>query len=438
MSFPSRPGAAQAGNPVPRWYQGISRAQWLLLVVACIAWIFDSYASQIFNVTRGVMLGDIFHLKTGDPGITFWGESFLSISLAGGAVGGIFFGSLADRLGRRPAMILTILTFTVSCGLIGLAQSAWQVAVCRFFVCVGASGGWSVGAALVSEMFPPRSRAQAGGIFHSTSAGGIWLAVLVGMAIDPRWRLGYLIGFVPIVLIFFVRTGVTESQAWTEEAGQAGSPKRGSLRELLLVRPWWPRAILGMLLASVGVGTYWCITVGGQDLVQDFLMRRGVDAATALAKAQFDYGFLISGGSFVGSLLFGPFTQWLGRRKAFALAILSGIAIVPATWYLPRSYGELMLMLPLYGILTAGFHSGFAIYFPELFPTHLRGTGAGFCFNAGRLIAAVMLVFSGWLKSRHGLELREATCLLTLLYVPALVCLWYLPETKGKKLAEIT
>ena len=427
------PPAAQP----PRWYQGISRAQWLLLLVACVGWVFISYASQIFNVTRGTMLGDLLHLKAADPGITFWGEAFLSVALVGGAVGGVFFGSLADRLGRRPTMIITIFTYTISCGLIGLAHSAWQVAVCRFIVCGGAAGGWVVGAALVAEVFPTRSRAQAGAIFHATSALGIWTAVLAGMAVGAQWRLAYFVGVVPIVLVFFVRAGVRESQEWTKDAGRAGSPPRGNLKELLLVRPWGSRAIFGMLLASVGLGTYWCITVGGQDLVQNFLVRRGTDPATALARAQFDYGFLISGGSFIGLIAFGPVAQWLGRRKAFACAIVGGLLVVPATWYLPQTYGQLLLLLPLYGFLTSGYHSGFAFYLPELFPTHLRATGAGFCFNGGRLIAAGMLVFSGWLKSRHGLELRAATTLLSLLYLPGLLCLWFLPETKGEELAEV-
>ena len=118
--------------------------------------------------------------------------------------------------------------------------------------------------------------------------------------------------------------------------------------------------------------------------------------------------------------------------------MLGGMFIVPVTWYLPQNYGQLLCLLPLYGFLTFGFHAGFAFYFPELFPTHLRGTGTGFCFNGGRLLAAVVLGFSGWLKSRPGLDLRQAVCILALFYLAGLVCLWFLPETKGEKLAEMT
>jgi hypothetical protein len=117
--------------------------------------------------------------------------------------------------------------------------------------------------------------------------------------------------------------------------------------------------------------------------------------------------------------------------------MVGGLLIVPATWYLPQTYAQLVWVLPFYGCLTFGYHSGFAFYFPELFPTQLRGTGAGFCFNGGRLLAAAILLFSGWLKSRPGLDLRTAVCLMSLLYLFGLVCLRFLPETKNERLAAV-
>ena len=421
-----------------RWYHGVSHAQWLVLVIACATWIFDSYDAQIFNVTRTDILADVLHLRAGDAAIKFWGEMFLGIYLIGGAIGGSYFGSLADRIGRRPTMIITILIYTTFSGLTCLAQTGWQVAALRFVVAMGTAGAWAVGASFVAEVFSARSRAQAGALFHSTSNIGTALASLVGMAVGTNWRLAYLLGVLPVAMVFWVRACVQESPSWKEQADKAGSQPRGNFKDLLLVRPWAPRALLGMCLAAVGIGTYWCITVGGQDLVQDFLVRHGVDAAAARPRAQFAYGFLINGGGFLGAIAFGPLAHWLGRRRAFGAVMLGGMFIVPVTWYLPQAYGQLLCLLPVYGFLTFGFHAGFAFYFPELFPTHLRGTGTGFCFNGGRLLAAVFLGFSGWLKSRPNLDLREAVCILALLYLVGLVCLWFLPETKGEKLAEMT
>src|SRR5258708_38933679 len=121
-----------------------------------------------------------------------------------------------------------------------------------------------------------------------------------------------------------------------------------------------------------------------------------------MANAKFADGLLINGCGMIGAIAFGWFAQWLGRRRAFTWALLAAVVIVPVTCYLPQTYGQLLVLLPFFGCLTFGFHSGFALYFPEMFPTHLRGTGTGFCFNCARLLAAPLLVFSGWMKSRPG------------------------------------
>jgi hypothetical protein len=108
--------------------------------------------------------------------------------------------------------------------------------------------------------------------------------------------------------------------------------------------------------------------------------------------------------------------------------------VVPLTCYAPAAYWQLLALLPLYGFFTLGIHAGFAIYFPELFPTHLRATGAGFCFNGGRLVAASVLVFSGWLKAQPGMDLRLAVTLLSSLFLLGAGIVWFLPETKDQPL----
>jgi MFS family permease len=141
-------------------------------------------------------------------------------------------------------------------------------------------------------------------------------------------------------------------------------------------------------------------------------------------------------GAAVGMLAFGPLSARLGRKRVFVLYQLGALVIVPVTCYAPSSYGQLLVLLPLYGAFTLGMHAGFAVYFPELFPHHLRSTGAGFCFNGGRLLAAPMLVFSGWLKSLPGMDLRLAVTLLGLLFLPGILIVFFLPETKGRPLPE--
>ena len=429
------PNAAAPARPPQRWYQGIAPSQWLVLAIVSAGWIFDVYEAQIFNITRESLLSEILRLPPDAPAIKFWGDVFLGVFLAGGALGGTLFGSLADRIGRRPTMIITILVYSVFSGLTFFAQSAWQVAALRFIVALGTAGEWAVAATFVAEVFPARSRAQASAIFHASSNIGTWIAALAGIAVGANWRYAYLLGVVPALLVLWVRARSPESSSWAQAHGDARK-KPGSFKELLFTPPWGRRAICGMLLAVTGLGTYWGVTVAGQDLVKAFLVKHGTPPAEALAKAKFDYGLLINGGGMAGSVLFGFFAQWLGRRRAFLYALCGAAIIVPVTCYVPQTYGQLLVLLPFFGFLTFGFHSGFAIYFPELFPTHLRGTGTGFCFNCARLLAALLLVFSGWLKSRPGLDIRAAICLLAVLYLVGLIFVLLLPETKGQPLAE--
>src|SRR5581483_5656766 len=205
-----------------RWYDGIGPSQWLVLALVSAGWIFDVYESQIFNITRDSLLGDILHLPAGDPGLRLWGDVFLGIFLVGGAVGGTLFGSLADRIGRRPTMIITILVYSVFSGLTYFAQSAWQVAALRFVVALGTAGEWAVAATFVGEVFPVRARAQAGAIFHASSNLGTWIASLAGLAVGANWRYAYLVGVLPALLVLWVRARSPESSTWAQaHAGQA-------------------------------------------------------------------------------------------------------------------------------------------------------------------------------------------------------------------------
>jgi MFS family permease len=191
-----------------------------------------------------------------------------------------------------------------------------------------------------------------------------------------------------------------------------------------------------MLLAAVGLGTFWAVTVEGQGLAKTLLVGRGVPDAEAEGAARFAYGFVETAGGGLGLLAFGPLSVRWGRRRTFIFFHLAALAVVPVTCYAPRAYWQLLALLPLYGFFTLGMHAGYAVYFPELFPARLRATGAGFCFNGGRVVAASALFFSGWLKARPGVDLRLAVTLLSGLFLFGVLLAWFLPETKGQPLPE--
>jgi MFS family permease len=425
----------------------VTRSQWLVLAIASAGWVFDTFEGQIFNITRGQMLNDLLGIdptaemaqggQSGAELVRLWGDRFLAVFLVGGTLGGILFGALADRFGRRPMMIITILCYSIFSGLTYLADSLWQVALLRFLVALGVGGEWAVAAALVAEVFPTKARAHASGIFHSTSVLGTWLAALSGLLVQTNWRNAYLAGVIPALLVLWVRTGINEPDSWLRTGSESKcSHARGSFRTLFRDPIWFRRAILGIMLASVGLGTFWGVTIAGQDLAEDILKRSGITGPAASQQAKFAYGIVETAGGGLGLVCFGPLAERLGRRQAFTFMHVLALLIVPVTCYLPATYGQLLALLPFYGFFTLGIHAGYAIYFPELFPNSLRATGTGLCFNGGRVIAALSLIFSAQLKALPGMDLRLAITLLAFLFLAGVVIIQFMPETKGQELIE--
>ncbi len=422
-----------------RWYSGVTRYQWLVLAIASAGWVFDVYEGQIFNVTRNQMLTDI--LGSSDADVKKYGDFFLAIFLFGGTVGGLAAGSLADKFGRRHVLVATILIYSIFSGLTYAATELWHVAVLRFLVALGVGGEWAVAASLVAEVFPPRARAQASGIFHASSVLGTWMAALAGMAVGANWRYAYLIGILPALLIVWVRARVRETEAWENSATLARTSANrerqlGSFRNLLSQSPWNRRAWLGLLLAAIGLGTFWAVTVAGQDLAREMALKQGYSQDSASQHAKFAYGIVQTTGGGLGLLAFGPFCARYGRRRTFIVFHLLAFLIVPITCFLPQTYGQLLVALPVFGFLTLGIHAGYAIYFPELFPTHLRATGTSFCFNGGRVLAVPVLLISGWWKAAEGVELHWALTTLGILFLLGAVIMPFLPETNDQELTQ--
>lgn len=416
------------------WYAEVTRYQWIVLIIASAGWIFDVYEGQIFNITRNQMLTDI--IGPDAPSVAWYGDLFLGIFLLGGTFGGLLFGSLADRFGRRPIMVVTILMYSVFSGMTYFADSLAQVAVLRFFVAMGVGGEWAVAASLVAEVFPARARAHASGIFHASSVLGTWLAAIAGLLVASQWRYAYLIGILPALLIVWVRASVKEPEKWKQKKAESGGQRMGSFFDLLGDPQWRGRAILAMLLAAIGLGTFWSVTVAGQDLAREARLASGASADQANESAKFAYGIVQTLGGGLGLLSFGPLCARLGRRKTFMLFHALAVIIVPITCFVPQTYGQLLFILPVFGFLTLGIHAGYAIYFPELFPTHLRATGTSFCFNGGRLLAVPILYLSASMKANEAIGLHWAVTGLAALFLLGIVFVSLLPETRGKELLE--
>lgn len=416
------------------WYSGITRYEWLVLIIASAGWIFDVYEGQIFNLTRNNMLGDILGQEPGSDEVKKYGDWFLGVFLLGGTFGGLLFGSLADRYGRSSIMIVTILMYSIFSGLTYFATDLWHVTVLRFLVAMGVGGEWAVAAALVSEVFPKKARAHASSIFHASSVIGTSLASLAAIMVGSNWQYAYLIGVLPAFLIVWVRIVVKEPEKWqrAREEAKAGTGKVGSFKELLTVAPWRGHAFGAMALAAVGLGTFWAVTVAGQDLAREMLISEGATPEEASQKAKFAYGIIQTMGGGLGLVLFGPISARIGRRMTFILFHVAALAITLVVCFFPNSYTTLLILLPVFGFFTLGMHAGYAVYFPELFPDRLRATGMSWGFNGGRLLAATLLILSG--KMKAAMDLNIAIAWLGGFFLLGVVVILFLPETKGKEL----
>ena len=418
-----------------KWYSGVTRYQWLVLIVASLGWVFDAFEGQLYTITRADMLPDLLQVTGDDPLVKLWGERFLGIFLIGGTLGGWIFSSLADKWGRNPVMALTILCYSLFSGLTYFATEIWHVGALRFLVAMGVGGEWAVGAALVAEVFPKQARERASGIFHATSVMGLWLAAGASLLVGTQWRSAYLLGVIPALLVLWVRISIKEPESW-KQAKRDKAERMGSFTELLGDPFWRRRALLGAGLAMVGLATFWGVVVAGQDLAADLLKRLG-DPDWA-RKSKIAFGFIQTAGAGLGMLAFGPLSARWGRRRTFTVMHLVALVMTPVVCWLPShfmSYGLLLCLLPVFGFFAQGIHAGYAVYFPELFPTHLRATGAGFCFNTGRILAAPVLI---WLSAsmKSAFDLRLAITYLAGLFLLGLVFLAFLPETQGQDLPK--
>jgi hypothetical protein len=270
---------------------------------------------------------------------------------------------------------------------------------------------------------------------------GTYLAIAAGEFVvgNPAlgWRWGFVIGAVPALLTLWALTGLHESDAWRQAQDAGGVGERtgvGALFRGALTR----RTLVGVALATVGLATFWGTYVYGKNMLPRAVEAQAEGPVSAGTLHDWDMlgMFLVTTGGGLGLVSFGPLSDWLGRRGAFLLFHLGGLAAALLLFKGLTGVLAVALFQPVFGFLALGMHAGYAVYFPELFPTRLRSTGAGFCFNVGRFTAAPVLYLSGWIQrpTTLNLSLPDAAALLSLLFLVGAGLLALAPETKGTEL----
>ncbi|HLX94947.1 MAG TPA: MFS transporter [Verrucomicrobiae bacterium] len=421
------------------WRHGVTPYQWLVLLVAWLGWVFDSMDSTIYALVLQPALHDLLPSPGGGPVtsdvIGWYGGIIFSIFLIGWAIGGVLFGVLADYFGRTKTLVFTILIYAVFTGLAALSQTWWELALFRFLTALGIGGEWAAGAALVAEVWPENKRAKAAGILQSAWAGGFLLAAIISLFLrDFGWRPLFVVGVVPALVALLVRLWVREPERWVKaraEEQQSGNARPRKLAELFA--PGLARSTLvGSGLAFVAVFGLWGATNWTPTLIRALPDLQGLGASELTSRVSYAT-MLLNVGALAGYLSFGPLADRVGRRRVFALMCLGSLVMLPVTFLTPRTYTEVLLLLPLLGFFNNGIFSGFAIYLPELYPTRIRATGAGFCFNIGRLLASVGPFVTGYLVTTLG-SFGLAVCVVAVIYLFGLLILPFAPETKGQPL----
>ena len=415
-------------------FHGVTRYQWLVLFVAWLGWVFDAMDATIYAIVLHPALHDLLHTFDGPPtteSIGWYGGIIFSIFLIGWAVGGIAFGIAADRFGRTKVLMATIIIYAGFTGAAALSQEWWQLAVYRFLTALGIGGEWAAGASLVAETWPEEKRAKAAGILQSAWAVGFFLAAGCNLAFKDTygWRGLFLIGVLPALLALLVRWCVKEPDRWTRAHAQRVIPL-SAIFEADLKRA----TLVGSTLAFVAVFGLWGSTNWAPTLVHELPEFQGADPATRTKAVSYAI-MALNGGAIFGYLGFGPLADRFGRRPVFAFMCAGSFVMLPMTYLLPSHYAGVLMLLPILGFFNNGIFSGFPIYLPELYPTRLRATGAGFCFNAGRILASVSPFLTGWLVTTLGTFGRAASTV-ALIYLVGLGVLWFAPETKGQPLKD--
>ncbi len=408
-----------------------ARVVLITLLAAWLGWGFDVFDGLLFAYAGKPTLKALLGAETSEPTINAWLGYINAIFLVGWGAGGILFGRVTDRLGRTRTLLLTMLLYSGATALCAACTSIWPFIICRIFASLGIGGEWAAGAALVAEVVSEKRRPIAGAILYTASPIGMFAASKVTRIIidsgrfppESGWRYAFLLGIVPAAFAFAIRYFVEEPERWKEHKAE---PAR--LRDIFA--PGLRRRTLTALgVASVALIGWWGIIGFIPKLAREWCEKAGVakESVGAMVDSAND-GFILGG--VLGTLLTVPLAMYVGRKPTFVVYFVGAIA---SSWVafgmdLPLEQRLRALFLP--GLTVFGVFGLFPFWLPELFPTRLRGTGSGFCYNTGRFVTAVG-VFAVAEVQKHT-TLTKAVLGVSAVYVLGLLILPFAHETKDQ------
>lgn len=410
----------------------LSPRQWKSGAAAWLGWLFDGLDMHLYVLVAAPFVAELLGVSNQrDPSVGYYSSWIQAAFLFGWAFGGTVFGRVADRLGRSRALMLTILTYALFTGLSFFAQAWWQLLIFRFLAALGIGGEWAVGASLLSETWPRRWRPWMAAVLQTGVNIGVMLAGLAVflLAAYPE-RSVFLVGVLPALLVLWIRRAVPEPEEWrAAKLGSKAEPRfrdlfRGPLRRTTLLT----LAVCGLALTAHWAFLFWYL----QHLRNLPSLGDWTDSAKNQLVSQMVWLVMLS--SVAGNFVAATLARFFKYRRAVACLCLGYFLAMFLTYRVPLEPGGLSYGLAAIG-LCQGVFALFTMYLPPLFPTLLRTTGAGFCFNFGRIAAGLGTVFFGLFSQigDHRLPLLYAG----FLFLPAAGLALLLPEPPDESAPSI-
>jgi MFS family permease len=425
-------------------HEQVTPYHWLVVIIASAGWMFDCMDQRLFILARESALKELLGESGASAVVKQYSGYATTAMILGWATGGIIFGMMSDRSGRVKTMVATLVVYSGFTGLSGFSQSWFDFTIYRFLVGLCVGGMFGAATTLVAESVPGNFRAVALGALQAISAMGNIAGSLISLKIQPGatdllwgysgWRLLFFVGILPSLLVVPIIFILREPEPWrrAKEAAKSGAIQRvGSPLEMFKSPRWRRNSIVGLMLGVSGMFGLWGIGFFSPELISTALAgssQQTIDTVRAAGTALQDVG------AFLGMVTFTAIASLVSRRLAFFLAFLAGMFVTAFVFNSLQTASDAYWMLPMMGFAQLALFAGYSIYFPELFPTRLRGTGVGFCYNTVRYLAAPAPILLGYLSTI--MSFRTAAVVMSSVYLIGMVALIWAPETKGQPLPE--
>lgn len=407
-----------------QWYRRASPRELKVLWAALLGWGLDGMDIMLYAFAL-TSIQQEFHFSRAQAG---W---LASVTLLGSAFGGLIFGFLADRYGRVRALVYSILVYSLFTAATATAHSALELLIWRFLVGLGLGGEWAAGSVLVAEVWEPEHRGKAIGVVQCGWALGYIAAALLASAIIPThgWRPLFVVGIAPGLLTLWIRQNIPEPELW-RRTREKNAPSSMQVLIRIFSPPFMSITAYFILLSSLLMFAYWGLFTWIPAYISGPISVGG--AGMSIVRST-PWIVSIQVGALFGYTSFGFLSDRFGRRPTFLIYVLGAALCVPVYALHATSSVMLMLLGPVLGFLGHGYFSVFGAMLAELFPSTLRATAQGLCYNVGRGVSVLAPAIIGFLADRSGIGVALACT--SVFYVFAAGVIYLLPETKGRVLA---